>query len=86
MKSRSAIEQAIEWKWDESGGGFEHAPTRRIEELQVRSVVTFDCLMLTKTVYKFLSRRIHDEVEATPKDSEFAISAAKRCIELIAKV
>ena len=86
MKSRSAIEQAIEWKWNESGGGFEHAPTRRIEELQVRNVVTFDCLMLTKTVYKFLSRRIHDEVEATPKDSEFAISAAKRCIELIAKV
>jgi hypothetical protein len=86
MKSRSAIEQAIEWKWNESGGGFEHAPTRRIEELQVRNIVTFDCLMLTKTVYKFLSRRIHDEVEATPQDSEFAISAAKRCIELIAKV
>ena len=86
MKSRSAIEQAIEWKWNESGGGFEHAPTRRIEELQVRNVVTFDCLMLTKTVYKFLSRRIHDEVEATPRDSEFAVSAAKRCIELIAKV
>lgn len=86
MKSRSAIEQAIEWKWNESGGGFEHAPTRRIEELQVKNVITFDCLMLTKTVYKFLSRRIHDEVEATPQDSEFAIAAAKRCIELIAKV
>jgi hypothetical protein len=86
MKSRSAIEQAIEWKWNETGGGFEHAPTRRIEELQVRNAVTFDCLVLVKTVYKFLSRRIHDEVEATPQDSEFAIAAAKRCIELIAKV
>ena len=86
MKSRSAIEQAIEWKWNDSGGGYENAPTRRIEELQVRNVVTFDCLMLTKTVYKFLSRRIHDEVEATSQDSEFAISAAKRCVELIAKV
>ena len=86
MKSRSAIEQAIEWKWNESGGGFEHAPTRRIEELQVRNVVTFDCLMLTKTIYKFISRRIHDEVEATPFDSPFVISAAKRSIELIAKI
>ena len=86
MKSRSAIEQAIEWKWNESGGGFESAPTRRIEELQVRNVVSFDCLMLTKTVYKFISRRIHDEVDATPQDSEFSVLAAKRCIELIAKV
>ncbi len=86
MKSRSAIEQAIEWKWNESGGGFESAPTRRIEELQVRNVVSFDCLMLTKTVYKFISRRIHDEVEATPFDAPFAIAAAKRSIELIAKI
>lgn len=85
-KSRSAIEQAIEWKWNESGGGLEYAPTRRIEELQVRNVISFDCLMLTKTVYKFLSRRIHDEVEATPRDSAFAIAAAKRSIELIAKL
>jgi hypothetical protein len=86
MKSRSAIEQAIEWKWNESGGGFESAPTRRIEELQVRNVVSFDCLMLTKTVYKFISRRIHDEVEATPYDAPFVIAAAKRSIELIAKI
>jgi len=86
MKSRSAIEQAIEWKWNESGGGFTNAPTQRIEELQARNVVTFDALMLTKTIYKFISRRIHDEVEATPADAAFAIAAAKRTIELIAKV
>lgn len=86
MKSRSAIEQAIEWKWNESGGGFTNTPTQRIEELQARNVVTFDALMLTKTIYKFISRRIHDEVEATPADAAFAIVAAKRTIELIAKV
>jgi len=86
MKSRSAIEQAIEWKWNESGGGFTNTPTQRIEELQARNVVTFDALMLTKTIYKFISRRIHDEVEATPADAAFAIIAAKRTIELIAKV
>jgi hypothetical protein len=86
MKSRSAIEQAIEWKWNESGGGFTNAPTQRLEELQTRNVVTFDALMLTKTIYKFLSRRIHDEVDATPADAAFAVAAAKRAIELIAKV
>ena len=86
MKSRSAIEQAIEWKWNESGGGFTNTPTQRIEELQARNVVTFDALMLTKTIYKFISRRIHDEVEATPADAAFASVAAKRTIELIAKV
>ena len=86
MKSRSAIEQAIEWKWNESGGGYTSTPTQRIEELQTRNVVTFDALMLTKTIYKFISRRIHDEVEATPADAAFAIAAAKRTIELIAKV
>jgi hypothetical protein len=41
--------------------------------------------MLTKTIYKFISRRIHDEVEATPADAAFAIAAAKRVIELIAR-
>ena len=85
MKSRSAIEQAIEWKWNESGGGYTNTPTQRIEELQTRNVVTFDALMLTKTIYKFISRRIHDEVEATPADAAFAIAAAKRVIELIAR-
>lgn len=86
MKSRSAIEQAIEWKWNESGGGFTNAPTQRIEELQARNIITFDASMLTKTIYKFISRRIHDEVEATPADAAFAVAAVKRTIELIAKV
>lgn len=85
MKSRSAIEQAIEWKWNDAGGGYTNTPTQRIEELQTRGAVSFDALMLTKTIYKFISRRIHDEVEATPADAAFAILAAKRTIELIAK-